>query len=151
MRRPGMCRVSRRADNASTPSTSPRQNSRRTTGSSRWRSCIPLAEELKVIIGLENVWNNLWVEPQLYRNFVASFNSPWAKAYFDIGNVVKYSPPENWIKVLDRLIVKLHVKDYRLVPPDNHSGGFVHPRDGSINWPAVRSAGQGELRRVGVD
>ena len=101
---------------------------------------LPLAEELKIVIGLENVWNNLWVVPPLYRNFVASFNSPWAKAYFDIGNVVKYSPPETWIKELDRLLVKLHVKDYRLVPPENHSGGFVHPRDGSINWPAVRKA-----------
>src|SRR5205085_2302615 len=40
---------------------------------------IPLAEELNVIIGLENVWNNLWVTPQLYHNFVASFASKWVK------------------------------------------------------------------------
>ena len=100
---------------------------------------IPLAEELKIIIGLENVWNNLWLSPALYKNFVASFNNPWVKAYFDIGNHVKYSPPEEWIKTLGKLICKLHVKDFKLAA-DGHSGRFVHPRDGSIHWPAVRQA-----------
>ena len=100
---------------------------------------IPLAQELKVIIGLENVWNNLWVKPDLFRNFVASFGSPWVMAYFDIGNHVKYSPPQDWIRTLGPLIVKLHVKDFKL-NPDGHGGKFVHPRDGSINWPAVRRA-----------
>jgi hexulose-6-phosphate isomerase len=100
---------------------------------------IPLAQELKVIIGLENVWNNLWVKPDLFRNFVASFGSPWVMAYFDIGNHVKYAPPQDWIKTLGPLIVKLHVKDFKL-NPDGHGGKFVHPRDGSIDWPAVRRA-----------
>jgi len=100
---------------------------------------IPLAEELKVIIALENVWNNLWVKPELFRNFVASFNHPWVKAYFDIGNHVKYQPPQDWVRTLGPLIAKLHMKDFKL-NPDGHGGKFVHPRDGSINWPAVRQA-----------
>jgi hexulose-6-phosphate isomerase len=107
---------------------------------------IPLAQELKVIIALENVWNNLWVQPALFRNFVASFSDPWVKAYFDIGNHVKYSPPQEWIRTLGPLIAKLHVKDFKL-NPDGHGGKFVHPRDGSINWPAVRLA----LDEVGYD
>jgi hexulose-6-phosphate isomerase len=100
---------------------------------------IPLAEELKVIIGLENVWNNLWVKPDLYRQLVASFHSPWVKSYFDIGNHVKYAPPQDWIRTLGPLLVKLHVKDFKL-NADGHDGKFVHPRDGSIDWPAVRRA-----------
>ncbi len=100
---------------------------------------IPLAEELKVIIALENVWNNLWVKPAIYRNFIASFANPWVKSYFDIGNHVKYAPPQDWIKALGPLIVKLHVKDFKL-NDDGRGGKFVHPRDGSINWPAVRQA-----------
>jgi hexulose-6-phosphate isomerase len=100
---------------------------------------IPLAQELKIVIGLENVWNNLWVKPDLFRNFVASFANPWVMAYFDIGNHVKYCPPQDWIRTLGSLIVKLHVKDFKL-NPDGHGGKFVHPRDGSINWPAVRQA-----------
>jgi hexulose-6-phosphate isomerase len=100
---------------------------------------IPLAQELKVVIGLENVWNNLWVKPDLFRNFVASFANPWVKAYFDVGNHVKYDPPQDWVKTLGPLIVKLHIKDFKL-NPDGHGGQFVHPRDGSIHWPAVRQA-----------
>jgi L-ribulose-5-phosphate 3-epimerase len=107
---------------------------------------IPLAEELKVVIGLENVWNNLWVQPPLFQNFVASFKSPWVKAYFDIGNHVKYAPPQDWIRTLGPLLVKLHIKDFKL-NPDGHGGKFVHPRDGSINWPEVRRA----LDEVGYD
>lgn len=115
------------------------QNRATDTSKAAVQKLIPLAEELKVIIALENVWNNLWVKPELFRNFVASFNHPWVKAYFDIGNHVKYEPPQNWVKVLGKLIAKLHVKDFKL-KPDGHGGDFVHPRDGSIEWPAVRRA-----------
>ncbi len=102
---------------------------------------IPLAEELKVIIGLENVWNNLWLSPALYRNFVASFNHPYVRAYFDIGNHVKYAPPEQWIKTLGKgMICKLHIKDFKIDVANKQGGKFVHPRDGDINWPAVRQA-----------
>lgn len=107
---------------------------------------IPLAEELKVIIALENVWNNLWVKPALYKHFIASFANPWVKSYFDIGNHVKYAPPQDWIKALGPLIVKLHIKDFQL-NPDGHGGKFVHPRDGSIDWPVVRRA----LSDIGYD
>jgi hexulose-6-phosphate isomerase len=102
---------------------------------------IPLAEELKVIIGLENVWNNLWLSPALYRNFVASFNHPWVKAYYDIGNHVKYAPPQDWIHTLGKgMICKLHIKDFKINVEAKQGGRFVHPRDGDINWPAVRRA-----------
>ncbi len=101
---------------------------------------IPLAAELKVAIALENVWNNLWMRPDIFKHLVMSFRSPWVKAYFDVGNHVKYLvPPEKWIRTLGRLIAKVHIKDYKLAP-DGRSGSFVHPRDGSINWPAVRDA-----------
>jgi hexulose-6-phosphate isomerase len=109
---------------------------------------IPLAEKTKVIIALENVWNNLWVRPAIFRHFVASFQSPWVKAYFDIGNHVKYVPPEEWILTLAELIVKCHVKDFKLNPADpNGEGQFVNIRDGSIRWPVVRNA----LDRVGYN
>jgi len=115
------------------------QNRATDTSRAAVEKLIPLAEELKVIIALENVWNNLWVKPPLYKHFIASFANPWVKSYFDIGNHVKYEPPQNWIKALGSLIVKLHIKDFQL-NPDGHGGKFVHPRDGSIDWPAVRGA-----------
>ncbi len=115
------------------------QNHATDTSRAAVEKLIPLAEEMKVIIALENVWNNLWVKPDLFRHFVASFANRWVKAYFDIGNHVKYAPPQDWIETLGALIVKLHVKDFKL-NPDGHGGKFVHPRDGSIDWPAVRRA-----------
>ena len=122
------------------------QNRATDTSRAAVEKLIPLSEEMKVIIALENVWNNLWVKPDLFRHFVASFANRWVKAYFDIGNHVKYAPPQAWIETLGPLIVKLHVKDFKL-NPDGHGGKFVHPRDGSIDWPAVRRA----LDHVGYD
>lgn len=101
---------------------------------------IPLAEELKIIIGLENVWNNLWVQPDFYKAFVTSFDHPLVRSYFDIGNHVKYRPPQEWIHTLGPgLIIKLHFKGFKL-NPDGHGGQFVHLREDSIDWPAVRKA-----------
>lgn len=103
---------------------------------------IPLAEELKITIALENVWNNLWVQPKLYKNFVASFNHPYVKSYFDVGNHVKYrkTPVHEWIPILGSLIVRLHFKGYKLGETTKEDQ-WVHLRDGdSIDWKAVRKA-----------
>ena len=51
---------------------------------------IPKAEKAGVIIALENVWNNMWMQPEFAHNFIASFDNPWVRAYFDIGNHVWY-------------------------------------------------------------
>jgi hexulose-6-phosphate isomerase len=124
------------------------QNRATDTSKEAVKRLIPLAEKTKVIIALENVWNNLWVHPDLFKNFVESFQSPWVRAYFDIGNHVKYVPPEVWVLTLGKLIVKCHVKDFKLNPSDpNGEGEFVDIRDGSIRWPLVRSA----LEKVGYN
>lgn len=102
---------------------------------------IPVAEKAGVVIAIENVWNNLWVRPAHFRHFVASFRSPWVKAYFDIGNHMKYAPSEQWILELGSLLAKVHVKDFKLAPADPAGGGeFVNIRDGSVRWPVVRAA-----------
>jgi L-ribulose-5-phosphate 3-epimerase len=100
---------------------------------------IATAEKTGVIVALENVWNNLWVKPELHANLVASFQSPWVRAYFDIGNHVKYAPSQDWIRALSKLLVKCHVKDFKLAP-NGHGGDFCNIRDGSVDWPAVRKA-----------
>ncbi len=102
---------------------------------------IPTAEKTGVVIALENVWNNLWVKPEIFANFVASFDSPWVRAYFDIGNHVKYAPPQDWIHTLGKLIVKCHVKDFKLGPKGRGGlSNFCDIREGSVDWPAVRKA-----------
>ncbi len=107
---------------------------------------VPTAEKTGVIIALENVWNNLWVKPALFAHFVKSFQCRWVQAYFDIGNHVKYAPPEEWIRALGKTIVKFHVKDFKLAT-DGRGGKFVHPRDGSVNWPLVRQ----EIENIGYN
>lgn len=107
---------------------------------------IPLAEKCGVVIALENVWNNLWVKPAIFAHFVASFQSKWIKAYFDIGNHVKYAAPEDWILALGPLLSKLHAKDFKLSLTDPNGGGtWENIREGSVRWPVVRHA----LEKVG--
>ncbi|MEN6406456.1 MAG: sugar phosphate isomerase/epimerase family protein [Thermoguttaceae bacterium] len=100
---------------------------------------IPIAEKTGVVLALENVWNNLWVKPDFFANFVASFQSPSVQAYFDIGNHVQYAPSQDWIRALGKLLVKCHVKDFKL-GPNRRGGNFCQIRDGSVDWPAVRQA-----------
>jgi len=102
----------------------------------------PIAEKTKVAIALENVWNNLWVKPLYFKQYIESFQSKWVRAYYDIGNHVKFGPPpEEWILTLGSLIVKIHVKDYKfdMADPDGQ-GAFVNIRDGAVRWPVVRTA-----------
>jgi hexulose-6-phosphate isomerase len=100
---------------------------------------IPTAKKMGVVIAVENVWNNLWVKPDLAANFAASFDTPWVRAYFDIGNHLKYALPQDWIRALGKLLVKCHVKDFKL-NPNGHDGKFCDIREGSIAWPSVRKA-----------
>jgi len=102
---------------------------------------VPLAEKTKVVIALENVGNNLWVKPAIFNHFVRSFKSPWVKAYYDIGNHVRFAPPEEWILTLGDILAKIHVKDYLLDPADpNGRGTSVNIREGSVRWPVLRQA-----------
>lgn len=124
------------------------QNHAVDTSTGMVRRLIPLAEKSGVVIAIENVWNNLWVSPQYFRHFVESFQSPWVRAYYDIGNHVKFGRPEEWILTLGSLIVKVHVKDYLLDPADaDGQGRFVNIRDGSVRWPIVRTA----LEQIGYN
>src|SRR5947207_15237887 len=54
------------------------------------RKLIPLAQELNVVIGIEEVWNRFLLSPIEMAQYVDEFRSPWIKAWFDVGNVVLY-------------------------------------------------------------
>jgi hexulose-6-phosphate isomerase len=102
---------------------------------------IPIAEQTKVVVALENVTNQLWVRPAIFNHFVRSFRSPWVKAYYDIGNHLRYAAPERWILTLGDVLAKVHVKDYLLDPADpNGMGRSVNIREGSARWPVIRQA-----------
>ncbi|HLI34051.1 MAG TPA: TIM barrel protein [Terriglobia bacterium] len=103
------------------------------------RKLIPLAEELKVVIALEEVWNKFLLSPLEFARYVDEFKSPWVKAWFDVGNVVLYGYPQDWIRALGSRIVDVHVKGFK------HTGDcyeWVNLGDGDIDWPEVRKAFQ---------
>jgi hexulose-6-phosphate isomerase len=78
-------------------------------------------------------------------DFIDRLNSPWVGAYLDIGNVLKFGVPQDWIDVLGRRIIRVHVKDYRIAV--GTKAGFVLPGDGDADWPAIVAA----LRQTGYD
>ncbi len=96
---------------------------------------LDLAEELDIIIAVENVWNNFLLKPDLFAQYVDEFKNPWLQAYFDVGNVVKYADPQDWIRVLGKRIVKVHLKDFR-----RKGAKWTPLREGDVDWPEVRKA-----------
>jgi L-ribulose-5-phosphate 3-epimerase len=103
---------------------------------------VPVAAKLKVQICVENVWNNFLLSPLEFAQYIDRFKSPWVQAYFDVGNVVIFGWPEDWIRTLGPRIRKVHLKDFKGGPGlfGGSKGSFVHLREGSINWPEVRRA-----------
>ena len=100
---------------------------------------LPIARDLKVVIAVEEVWNKFLLSPLEFVRYVDDFESPWVRAYFDVGNVVFYGFPQDWIRTLGPRIVKLHLKDFKL-DRQNSRYAFVNLGEGDIDWPEVRRA-----------
>ncbi len=107
------------------------------------RTLIPLARELGVTLALEEVWNKFLLSPLEFARYIDEFNSPWVRAYFDVGNVVLYGYPQDWIRTLGKRIVKLHIKDFQFQHGKNGGDPVAHwanPGEGDIDWTAVYDA-----------
>jgi len=102
------------------------------------RKLIPMAQDLKVIIGVEEVWNKFLLSPIEFARYVDEFKSPWVRAYFDVGTVVIFGYPQDWIRTLGKRIVKLHIKDFKF--QKREVAEWVPLREGEINWPEVYKA-----------
>lgn len=100
---------------------------------------LPLARELKVIVAVEEVWNKFLLSPIEFARYVDELDSPWLRAYFDVGNVVFYGYPQDWIRTLGPRTVKVHLKDFRLDRP-NGRFAWTNIGDGDIDWLEVRRA-----------
>ena len=99
------------------------------------KELLPLAEELKVIIAVENVWNKFLLSPLEFARYVDEFDSPYLQAYFDCGNIALYGFPHDWIRTLGKRIVKVHIKGF-----DVGKKEFTNLGDGTIDWPEIRRA-----------
>jgi L-ribulose-5-phosphate 3-epimerase len=100
---------------------------------------LPLAAELKVVVAIEEVWNKFLLSPLEMARYIDELDSPWARAYFDVGNVVLYGFPQDWIRTLGPRIVRVHLKDFKM---DRRAGTFAWKNigEGDIDWVEVRRA-----------
>ncbi|MDC3417530.1 sugar phosphate isomerase/epimerase family protein [Aquibacillus salsiterrae] len=106
---------------------------------------IPLAQTLNINIGIENVWNKFLMSPLEMRRYIDELNSDYIGAYFDVGNVLQFGYPEQWITTLGQRIKKIHVKDFNVAV--GNINGFVPLLAGDVNWKKVFIA----LEQIGYD
>ena len=76
------------------------------------KKILPEAEKTGIKIAIENVWNNFLLSPMEAANFIDQFNSDMIGWYMDIGNVVRYGWPDQWVRILGKRIIKVDIKDY---------------------------------------
>lgn len=107
------------------------------------RKVVPLAEQLGVRIAIENVWNHFLLSPLEAARYVDEFHSPAVGWHFDIGNVIAFGWPEQWIRILNKRIAKLHIKEYSREKQNKEgmAAGFnVDFLEGDNDWPTVMRA-----------
>ncbi len=112
------------------------------------RKLLPVAEEHGVKIAIENVWNNFLLSPMEAARYIDEFESPMIGWYFDVGNVVRYGWPEQWIRILGNRILKVDIKEYSRKKQQEEGiwEGFKVPlTEGDCGWARVNAA----LRDIG--
>lgn len=114
------------------------------------RKLIPHAEKTGIKIAIENVWNNFLISPLEAARYVDEINHPLVGWYFDIGNILRYGWPEQWIEILDKRIMKLDVKEYSRKKQNDEGlwkGFDVELTEGDNNWPVIIQA----LEKIGYN
>jgi len=109
------------------------------------RALAATAEEVRVKAALENVWNKFLLSPVEMRDFIDQCESSYVGAYVDVGNVIAFGYPEQWIRILGHRVCAVHMKDFRASA--GNMDGFVMLMEGDVDWPKVMAA----LREIGFE
>ena len=102
----------------------------------------PVAEQNRVAIGVENVWNKFLLSPREMKEFVDQVDHEWVGTYLDTANMMAYGYPEHWVRSLGKRIKKVHFKDFVRA---KHS--FVNLMDGDTDWATLMA----DFRAAGYD
>ena len=107
------------------------------------KQAVPFAEKAKCRIAVENVWNQFLLSPLEAARFIDEIGSPWVGWHFDIGNVVTFGWPEQWLRILGPRVLNLHIKEFSRKKRDAEGlwkGFSVELGEGDVEWPAVMRA-----------
>lgn len=103
------------------------------------------ADKTAIQIGIENVWNQFLLTPLEMKRFIDEIDHSSVKVYFDVGNVLQFGFPNQWIETLGDRIIKVHVKDFR--KDVGNITGFTSLLSGDLNWPKTIAS----LRKIGYE
>ncbi len=107
------------------------------------KKILPEAEKTGIKIAVENVWNNFLISPMEAARYIDQFDSEMIGWYFDVGNIVRYGWPDQWIRILGKRIIKIDVKEYSREKQRNEGiweGFKVKLGDGDSDWAKVNQA-----------
>ncbi len=102
----------------------------------------PFAEDIDVVIAVEYVWNRFLLSPMEFARFLDEIGSSHVGLYFDTGNMVIQSYPEQWVKIVGTGVKKVHFKDFK-----REGYQWTPLLEGDVNFPLVMA----ELRKIGYD
>jgi hexulose-6-phosphate isomerase len=98
-----------------------------------------------VTICVENVWNKFLLSPVEMKCFLDAIGSKNVAVYFDVGNIMLYGFPQQWIRILGKRIKRIHFKGFKTSV--GTAAGFCDLLDGDVPWAEVMQA----FREVGYD
>lgn len=104
---------------------------------------LPEAHKTGIKIAIENVWNNFLLSPMEAAKYIDQFDSDHIGWYMDVGNVVRYGWPEQWIRTLGSRILKVDIKEYSRKKQQEEGiwkGFQVEIGDGDCDWASVNKA-----------
>lgn len=107
------------------------------------KKILPEAHKTGIKVAIENVWNNFLLSPMEAAHYIDQFESDHIGWYMDIGNVVRYGWPEQWIRTLNSRILKVDIKEYSRKKQQEEGiwkGFQVEIGDGDCDWAAVNRA-----------
>ena len=107
------------------------------------KKILPVAHQTGIKLALENVWNNFLISPVEAKSYLDQFDSDHIGWYMDIGNIVRYGWPEQWIRILGDRILKVDIKDYsrtKQVEEGIWEGFKVKLGEGDSDWAKVNQA-----------
>ena len=102
----------------------------------------PMAEVLKVAIGLENVWNRFLLSPMEWKLFLQQFRSKYIGMYFDVGNCCLFARPEDYFDILGSKYIKaVHLKNFEQTDCAGGLSGFGDDLlKGAVDFASLKKA-----------